>query len=352
VREDEAGAGAGGASPARSFGGQGGNAEGGASGGNGASSGEPSSDAGQGGALGVEAGAGGAGGAATPACSGGACNQPSCRDLPETCGPTGDDSCCASSLVPGGTHYRNYDNFQLLDHPATVSDFRLDTYEVTVGRFRQFVAAYSKAMFVAGGGKNPNDPSDTGWDVSYNGLMPGTSASLANALVFTGSPTWSGGDDNLPINSITWYEASAFCIWDGGRLPTEAEWSYAAAGGSEQRVFPWGTGPVPADTSDTTALQDYAVYGNAPLAPVGTHGMGNGKWGQADLAGNVAEWTRDWYGSYPEPCNDCTNSVVSPVRVSRGSSWVGGWQNLTVWTRGGPDPLDRDAAGVRCARNP
>src|SRR5262245_38903968 len=70
----------------------------------------------------------------------------SCSNLQSTCGPTGTSSCCGSPLVPGGMFYRSFDvapdnAFTDKTNPATVSDFRFDTYEVTVGRFRQFVNA-------------------------------------------------------------------------------------------------------------------------------------------------------------------------------------------------------------------
>src|SRR6187549_509212 len=67
----------------------------------------------------------------------------SCKALPATCGASGTDDCCRSLLTPGGTYYRSYDNVDHFDRsfPATVSDFYLDKYEVTVGRFRAFVDA-------------------------------------------------------------------------------------------------------------------------------------------------------------------------------------------------------------------
>src|SRR5690606_7167704 len=77
--------------------------------------------------------------AAAPHCTAGACGQPpSCRDLEVTCGAGEDESCCTSIVVTGGTFDRINDG----DFPATVSTFRLDKYEVTVGRFRKFAAAW------------------------------------------------------------------------------------------------------------------------------------------------------------------------------------------------------------------
>ncbi|MBM4364484.1 MAG: hypothetical protein FJ104_17530, partial [Deltaproteobacteria bacterium] len=86
-------------------------------------------------------------------CIAGACvAPPSCQDLPSSCGPAGDESCCASPRVTGGTYNRVND----ATYPATVSDFRLDRFEVTVGRFRRFVAAV-----VGGGGARQRGPAGT-----------------------------------------------------------------------------------------------------------------------------------------------------------------------------------------------
>src|SRR4029079_6989261 len=114
---------------------------------------------------------------------------------------------------------------------------------------------------------------------------------------------------------VSWYEAYAFCIWDGGRLATEAEWNYAAAGGDEQRVYPWSV-PATSKTIDST----YAVYGVAPdYGIVGSKPNGNGRWGHADLAGSLWEWTRDWahtpYAS--TSCTNCSNYVASNMHVVR-----------------------------------
>jgi formylglycine-generating enzyme required for sulfatase activity len=93
-----------------------------------------------------------------------------------------------------------------------------------------------------GSGAHPNLPG-SGWDPSWNAYLVADQAALIAAVkcdaVFQ---TWTdtpGGNDNRPMNCITWAEAMAFCVWDGGYLPTEAEWNYAATGGNEQRSYPW-----------------------------------------------------------------------------------------------------------------
>ena len=282
----------------------------------------------------------------TPMCALGKCIGPiSCKGDDATCGPTSNVNCCSSNVVPGGTFNRSNDP----KSPAKVSDFRLDTFEVSVGRFKKFIAAYSQSMTPAGAGKNPNDPTDTGWDIAWNPKLEPDKASLV-AAVQPNIPyvTWTAGNDNLPINGVDWYEAEAFCIWDGARLPTEAEWNYAAAGGSEQRTYPWGE----------AINSSYAVYGlYGAQVPGSRSPKGDGKWGQADLAGNVYEWVQDWLKvdsmtglpTYPTPCKDCSQQVVQKYRGARGGDYNSGPPNLESAFRQGYSP-DSHLPGFRCAR--
>jgi len=292
-----------------------------------------------------------------PVCVAGKCAVPlSCVGLATTCGPADKESCCAIEPVTGGTYNRSNDPA----FPATVSDFRLDRFEITVGRFRAFVAAYPGNTPMPGDGAHPLIPG-SGWDATWNVELPATQAALMSALTCSGAPTWTdmpGANENLPINCINWAEAFAFCAWDGGRLPTEAEWNYAAAGGGEQRQYPWGGAPP-----DTThAVYDCTGDGSASkncaftdILTVGSKPTGDGKWGHADLAGGVAEWNLDWNTSpYPNvPCDNCANLTPASTRAMRGGSWLFSESFLLSSDRSGGVPVFHfDFIGVRCARTP
>jgi len=322
------------------------------------------------------------------------------------CGPgkSGTESCCTSIEVPGGTYYRTYDEPISLDapdagpsladdggptglaDPATVSGFRLDKYLVTVGRFRQYVSYLTSPTgappkngsgihtHLSGGLGLANSASagayETGWDATDWNTEIGTGADAAStwdtnlacgAPVFLSNDTWtstSGSQENLPINCVTWYEAYAFCIWDGGFLPSEAEWEYVAAAGDQQREYPWGS-TDPGTASRYAIYQGYYTANPTHIAPVGTATLGAGYWGQLDMAGEVWVWTLDWYTSYATPCTNCACVSTSPVpgdpyRVIRGCSWGNGPAGLLLppW-RDEFDPATRSpATGFRCARTP
>ncbi len=330
-------------------------------------------DGGSGGTGGTAAGSGGTGETAGGAGAGGGgggdepvCGSPdtgptglSCVGLADSCGPGEDEDCCANLLVPCGTYFRSYDGLDYPDdnYPATVSDFYLDRFEVTVGRFRAFVDV--------GKGTEQDPSSDgegahefipgSGWQPAWNTELPFDTVALKAALKCNATnQTWTdspGANENKPINCVSWYLAFAFCAWDGGRLPTEAEWNYAAAGGDQQRYFPWSD-PYPpgsTDINDTYAVHDYCCG----IPEVGSRSpKGDGRWGQADLAGSMWEWNLDWYGTYPTPCNDCANCESVFAQVLRGGSWYTTANYLRSARRYFRTPTERDGLiGLRCARN-
>lgn len=284
----------------------------------------------------------------------------SCRNLAANCGPSGSDDCCRSLPVDGGTFYRSYDGVDYLDkkYPATVSDFHLDKYEVTVGRIRAFVDAGMGTQQTPpgdGAGAHPKIVG-SGWSSSWNTKLPANTAALKAALKCEASyQTWTdtlGSNENKAVNCLDWYTAFAFCAWDGGRLPTEAEWNYAAAGGNEQRYFPWSNPPA-----STMIDESYAVYcGDAcwHMQNVGSKSAkGDGKWGQSDLGGNAWEWTLDWNASeYPMPCHDCAVVTAGSYRNFRSGSFDDISATLRSATRHVYYPEHRGFVGARCARNP
>jgi formylglycine-generating enzyme required for sulfatase activity len=287
-------------------------------------------------------------------------NSPlSCAGLPHICGAAGDRDCCATASVPGGTFLRSFDGvadggYEDAGWPATVHDFSLDTYEITVGRFRRFVAAYPANFPAASAGRNPHDPADTGWQAAWNsdGSLPADGAALQTALQCSPYSTWTStpqSNEALPANCLTWYLAFAFCIWDGGRLPTEAEWNYAASGGNEQRVYPWSVPP-----SSTLLDQQHAAYGIPAPAVVGSRSTdGDGRWGHADLSGNVWEWLLDSAGLYGLPCDGCGSFSGKTPRASRGACFGCLTKDLRTAARGSGQVSDaRPDRGGRCARDP
>lgn len=235
---------------------------------------------------------------------------------------------------------------ELPDHDVDVSSFQLDRREVTVARFRAFVATYAGHP-VPGVGAHPKIPG-SGWLPAWDSKLPSTSSDLRAALSCVPPPsgtTWSTSPGDLedhPITCVSWYEAFAFCAWDGGRLPTEAEWEYAAAGGDQDRLYPWG------QASPSSTL---AAYSFAPISSVGSRPTGAGRFGHEDLAGNVWEWTLDAYDpSYVVPCVDCAR-LSGPTRVFKGGAWNSVAGELRPTWRDGRDPAARsDTFGFRCAR--
>ncbi|HKQ70102.1 MAG TPA: SUMF1/EgtB/PvdO family nonheme iron enzyme [Polyangiaceae bacterium] len=226
--------------------------------------------------------------------------------------------------MPEGTFVMG-DEFSGPEHSATVASYRLDKYEVTVGRFRRFVDAYVSSAASAppqGAGKHPLIEG-TGWT---NGFLPADRATFESWLnCESGLGTWTstpGANESKPINCVNWYTAFAFCAWDGGRLPTEAEWEHAAAG-FEERRYPWGF-PFPDCTYANHYVSGYCAGGSGAPVAVGSTIKGNGQWGHADLGGNVAEWTFDLFAEYTtSPCVNCATTVgeILSGRVFRGGSW-------------------------------
>ncbi len=156
-----------------------------------------------------------------------------------------------------------------------------------------------------------------------------------------------GERTDLPVENVTWFQARDFCKDLGYRLPTEAEWEYAARAGTQTR---WSFG------NDERDLERYAWFGdNSDNRP---HPVGEkepNQWGLHDMHGNVYEWVGDyWLDAYPEdPQSDPTGPGDGSLRVLRGGSFFGSPRYLRSAFRGGFQPEFRDwVIGFRCVRSP
>lgn len=215
-------------------------------------------------------------------------------------------------------------------HQVTLSAFGMDRHEVTNGRFATFLTARPEW--------GPSGPAATETNGRY----------LSH---WVGGRVPEGQEDH-PVAFVTWHAAQQFCRWAGGRLPTEAEWEYAARGGGDHE-FPWGDEPPsPARVNyHASNLDAPTAAGSYPAGALGLH----------DMAGNVWEWMLDaWQEPYPPgpavdpvgggPIPDDAIARVEGRRVVRGGSYGGAEVNLRTRWRDSHEALNAVAfVGFRCA---
>lgn len=202
--------------------------------------------------------------------------------------------------IPGGTFTMGSSDYSdAQPHQVTVKSFQMAKTLVTNKQY--------KACVAAGACTAPSDPSD-----------------------------YPGGNDN-PVVNVDWNQAKAFSTWVGGRLPSEAEWEYAARSAGKDWSYPWG---------DETATCDNSVIrgcGYNATAPVCSKPSGNTKQGLCDMAGNAWEWVEDWYhGSYNgAPTDGSAWEDAGSYRVDRGGSCYGDAANARSADRGIYNPGNR-----------
>ncbi len=218
-------------------------------------------------------------------------------------------------LIPGGEFLMGKDEED--DHgPAHkvyIDSFYIDKYEVTNAQYLKFCE-------------------ETG----------------RNLPEFWGKKEFHSGPDfpNHPVVGISWSDAKSYAQWAGKRLPTEAEWEYAARGGLVGMNYPNG------DELDS-ADANYTLGGPEGIAPVGSFPPNN--YGLYDMAGNVFEWVSDYYeGDYYEtsPYKNPTGPEKGKFRVIRGGGWHSGpYCNRVYYRNALPGQWVDFAVGFRCAKN-
>ncbi len=254
-------------------------------------------------------------------------------------------------FIKGGTFEMGADNNQARSdeypkHPVQVNDFWIDEHEVTNAQFKKFV---DETGYVTVAEKNID------WNVLKTQLPPGTpkphdSLLVAGSMVFTPPTyqvglndysqwwTWTNGAnwqhpkgpessleglENHPVVHVCYNDALAYCKWAGKRLPTEAEWEFAARGGLKNNIYPWGNEHIEKGLPKANSWNGSFPHTNTQVdgffttSPVKSYSP-NG-YGLFDMAGNVWEWTSDWYDKdyYKSlPTNKVTVNPTGPNKTN------------------------------------
>ncbi len=252
-----------------------------------------------------------------------------CSDRTDRLPGTGEEqeTCGTMVLIPEGKFNMGSDEpganrDEKPAHAVSVSAFYIDCCEVTNAEYKKFV--------LATGHRQPRV--EAAWAEPYN---------------------WTGNDyppetDRNPVVLVSWHDASAYAVWAGKRLPTEAEWEKAARAGMVGKLFPYGNS---VELNQANFFKSYLR--SKKLRPVGS--FKPNAYELYDMAGNVWEWCRDWYGPVYYGSNtaaDPSGPIHADYKVFRGGSWKSDIEFLRCAQRGKNSPDHKSATvGFRCARS-
>jgi formylglycine-generating enzyme required for sulfatase activity/serine/threonine protein kinase len=261
---------------------------------------------------------------------------------------------CPSGMIhiPGGSFFMGSDDGLQLEKPAhqvTLEPYCIDQFETTVEQYKACSdAGRCKRAGVANLWPNISDKERKAFDPLCNVRDPDTLA-------------------KHPVNCVDWEMADKFCREQSKRLPTEAEWEFAARG-PDGRRYPWGDDDPAAGHLNAcgrecvvwgqkNGIEERAMYdvddGFANTAPVGSFPKGASRYGVQDVVGNVWEWVADWFAEYgKEELKSPTGPANGQERVIRGGAWNGSYPSWVRPTFRYKDmPTKRSyGIGFRCAR--
>lgn len=219
----------------------------------------------------------------------------------------------------------HYDNTEFPQRRIWLDAFQIDQYEVSLGEFLQFLQGNDRMV-------SP-ELRNLIWHLISIHFIPDQALAPWPALY------------------VTWAEAQGFCLNQGKRLPSEAEWEKAARG-IAGKIFPWGAQDP---SQDIAVFGAYHVHEIPLVANVDSFPEGKSEWDIYHLSGNIAEWTNDWLGSdyYPiMPERNPPGPKSGRYKSVRGGSWKSLPVMLRTATRGGAFPQERSAnIGFRCAKS-
>ena len=203
-------------------------------------------------------------------------------------------------------------------HIVHLDPYYIDKYEVTNALFEQFIND--------GGYTTREYWSDDGWEWKQDEEV--SFPEYWESGEYNSGPSYT----DYPVVGVSWYEAEAYCVWAGKRLPTEAEWELAAKG-TEGNIWPWGNEFFQEIEGETVHCNFNGSDGGRSdpyerSSPVGSFPTGDSPYGVSDMAGNVEEWCYDWYSNtyyQGSPMDNPQGPVGNPTtdsKVERGGSWI------------------------------